>query len=152
MAKRGWKELRGASGDVVAIRDCSTAFCRSVGTIEAGQVNNPIAPVCTSRMVSKLQTALGEESVEASGELGGSERAVVDVHVTYYNPPEGVLAVVGKSGLLIVRAQVSDGGGSQQGDLLVAVATEAVRSGETDMAKECAKTICKYIVDRAKMD
>jgi len=149
LARRGLTEFRGASGEVVPIRECSRGFCQSVGTIEPGGLTNSIAPVCPATMVSKLHASMVEEARQVSDRLSGSDRALVDVDVTYYHAPGGVMSVVGKAGLLIGRARVTDGDGTPQGDLLVTVSSEAVRTGQTEMADVLARTLCQYIADRA---
>jgi hypothetical protein len=149
MAKRGLTELRGATGKAVPIRDVSPSFAASLGSIQMGTVSNSIAPVCPPGMFTLLRGALERQTQAVSTDLSGSRSAVIDLDVSFYNPPGGALAVAGKAGLLIGRAKVKDDAGQEQGDVLIGVSSEAVRTTREEMADVFGQTLVGYLKDQA---
>lgn len=149
MAKRGLTELRGATGKAVPIRDVNPSFAASLGSIQMGTVSNSIAPVCPPGMFSLVRSMLEEQTRAVSTELNGDRSAVIDLDVSFYNRPGGALAVVGKSGLLIGRARVRDDAGREQGDVLIGVSSEAVRTTREEMADVFGRTLVGYLKDQA---
>ncbi|UCG17220.1 MAG: hypothetical protein JSV19_04155 [Phycisphaerales bacterium] len=150
LAKRGLTEAQGASGKIIPVKECSASFYASLGGVKVRDMTNGIAPLCSPGMFMRIKTAVVGKASEVSQQLTGSDHAVLDVDVTFYKEPGGVLAVAGKSGLLIGRAIVTDDAGQQRGDLLIAVASEAVRTSETEMAETFGETLIGHIVKRTQ--
>jgi hypothetical protein len=152
IAKRGLTEARGASGKIIPVKECSAPFYASLGGVKVREMTNGIAPVCSPGMFLKIKTAVLAKAGKVSQELTGGNPAVLDVDVTFYKAPGGLLAVAGKSGLLIGRAIITDDAGQQHGDLLIAVASEAVRTSETEMAEAFGETLIGHLVKRTQGD
>ena len=146
MAKRGLKELRGAHGKVVPVRDAAASFYAGLSGIDVGEVTNSIHPVCSAEMHSMIETALRAEAAGAASELQGSGGAcTVDLDVSFHKPPGGALALLGKGALLIGRANVRDNQNESQADLLVVVSSEAMRTGRQEMADVFAQTLIGHL-------
>ena len=139
MAKHGFTELRGAHGKIYAVREAPAGFYQSLGGVTIGRVSNNIAPVCSPMMHRTIQSALQHHAREASAEMaGGGPPCTVEVDITFNKEPGGVLALVGKGALLIGRVGVLDPKANRVADLIVVVASEAVRSTPDEVAGEFA--------------
>ena len=147
MAKRGYTELKGASGKVRPIRDAAPAFYQSLGQLQVGSVTNTIAPVCPESMRALIASTLQDCAADATEDLSGASTCTVDVDITYYQPPKGVQALIGKGAILIGRARLLDAPGETQADLLVGVFSRAVRTTESEMADSFGRTLAKHVVN-----
>ena len=150
MAKHGLTELRGAHGTVYAVTAAPSEFHESLSGIKIGKVRNTIEPVCPPDMRRIIEIALRDRAAEASAELEGSGGiCTVDVDITFNKEPGGVLALIGKGALLIGRATVYGSDTRQVADLLVVVASKAMRTTADEMAEEFADTLIERIREGA---
>jgi hypothetical protein len=146
MAKHGFTELRGAHGQVYAVREAPAGFYQSLGGVTSGRVSNTIAPVCSPAMHRTIQGALQHQAREASAEMAGGGRAcTVEVDITFNKEPGGVMALIGKGALLIGRVGVLDQKADKVADLIVVVVSEAVRSTPEEVAEEFASQLIGHI-------
>ena len=142
MAKRGLTELRGAHGDVCAVTAAPPGFYEGLSGISIGEVRNTIEPICSSEMHRRIEAALRRKAAEASEEMDGeSEPCLVDVDIVFNKEPGGAMALVGKGAVLIGRATVRGPDATPVADLLVRVASKAVRTTADEMADEFAETL-----------
>ena len=142
MAKRGFTELRGAHGDVCAVTAAPPGFYEGLSGISIGEVRNTIEPICSPEMHRRIEAALRRKAAEASDEMDGeSEPCLVDVDIVFNKEPGGAMALVGKGAVLIGRATVRGPDATPVADLLVRVASKAVRTTAEDMADEFAETL-----------
>jgi hypothetical protein len=145
MAKHGLTEVRGASGKVVPVREATLAYYRSVGKLEIGTVTNTIAPVCPSSVQALTVAALREQAAKAKEKLPGSGVCTAEADITFYQPPGGVSALVGKGAILLGRAKLYDEQHQLQADLLVGVFSEAVTTGEDQLTAAFGKTLIEHV-------
>ena len=146
MAKRGLTELRGAHGCVYAITEAPAGFFGRLSGVRIGQVSNTIEPLCPPAMQRALAVALRSQAARASDDMeGDGGTCTVDVDITFNKKPGGVVALIGKGALLIGRAGVHDGNAGQVADLIVVVASKAVRTTSDEMVDEFASALIGYI-------
>lgn len=149
MAKRGFTELKGASGKVVPVRDANHEFYRSIGTLKIGSVTNSIKPVCPLRMQSLITAALKTEAVDATNDLSGTRICTAEVEITYNQPPKGVQALIGKGAILLGRARLFDERQEMHADLLIGVFSKAMRTTEEEMATAFGRTLADHVIKRS---
>lgn len=148
VAKRGLRELRGAHGKAVPVRDASADFYASLSSINIGEVTNSILPVCPAEMHAMVEQALRAGAEDASADLEGSgQSCTVNLDLTFNKAPGGAMALVGKGALLIGRADVREAQAESQADLLVVVSSQAVRTKEQEMADTFARTLIGYLCE-----
>ncbi len=145
VAKQGFTEVRGASGKIVPVREATAAYYQSVGKLEIGTVTNSIAPVCPSSMQALTVAALREQAAKAQEKLPGSTVCTAEADITFYQPPGGVSALVGKGAILLGRAKLYDDKHELQADLLIGVFSEAVTTGEDQLAAAFGKTLAEHV-------
>ena len=146
LATGGFKEVRGAHGKVVPVRDAPEVFYASLSSINIGEVTNTILPVCPAEMHAMVEQALRAGAEGASADLEGSgQSCTVNLDLTFNKAPGGAMALVGKGALLIGRADVRDAQAESQADLLVVVSSQAVRTKEQEMADAFAGTLIGYL-------
>ncbi len=146
VAKRGFTELRGAHGDTYAVRDARPEFYGKLSGITVGRVSNSIAPVCPASMRAAVENALRDRAAQASEAMTGDGGAcTLDVDITFNKEPGGVMALAGRGALLIGRATVRGAGAGQAADLIVVVASKAMRTSSTEMAEVFADTLIRKI-------
>ncbi len=151
LAKHGFAELRGAHGKIYAVSDAPAAFYEGLSGINIDEVRNTIEPVCSHQFAQMIEIALREEAAEASEDLvGAGGPCTVKVDISFNKEAGGATALIGKGALLIGRAAVLDTDAKQTADLLVVVASSAVRTGDQEVADEFAKTLVGYL--RKKTD
>lgn len=142
MAKRGFTELRGAHGDVCAVTAAPPGFHEGLSGINIGEVGNTIEPICSPEMHRRIEAALRREAAKASEEMDGENGpCTVDVDIVFNKEPGGAMALVGKGAVLIGRAAVRGPDGTPVADLLIRVASKAVRTTADEMADEFAQTL-----------
>jgi len=149
MAKRGFTELKGASGKVVPIREAAPAFYQSLGSLRIESVSNTIDPVCPASMRELITSALHSAAAGATENLSGTGVCTADVEITYHQPPKGVQALIGKGAILIGRARLLDEHRDTQADLLIGVFSRAMRTTESEMADTFGKTLADHVVGRS---
>ncbi len=147
LAKRGYTELKGASGKVVPVREASAGFYGSVGELRIGTVVNTIMPVCPTGVHACIMSALREHAASATEKLSGNKVCTADVEIIYYQPPGGVMALIGKGAILLGRARLLDENRQMQADLLIGVFSRAMRTTDNEMADTFGDTLSGHVVE-----
>ena len=149
MAKRGYTELKGASGKVVPVRQASPGFYRSIGSLNVTEVSNSIGPVCPASAHALISAATKTHAAAAGERLSGGEACTAEVSITYFQPPRGVGVLIGKGAILLGRTRLIDPQQQTRADLIVGVFSKAVRTTDEEMAEVFGRTLAEYVVKQA---
>jgi len=146
LAVGGFKEMRGARGEIAQIREAPSSFYSSLSRIEVGQVTNSTGPICPEEMMQQVEEALRMQASETSAELNGSGAScTTDVEITGYKRPRGALALAGKEAMLMGRAKIRDSSDAVVADLQVMVFSRAMRTNQEELAGKFAKTLMDHL-------
>jgi len=138
IAKQAGKELIGARGKTLPIRDAGKSTYASFHSVKLGQVTSDIGGLCPAKMTTALAAALRKEL----GQLGsGSPSMTADFAVTYYETG----GVISKHSTVVTRAILKGEDGTPVSDLLVVAHSEAMHTGDEDMAKAIAKAFADHL-------
>jgi len=153
LAKRGVQEIRGASGELVVLRELDAPAVLSASDIALGRIDNDAGPDCSAEFIAQLREAfrmeLGEASAKVAAGTGPSLR--VNARVLYYRGGSEVKKLLGSMTMSLARVEVVQSGGTRVvGRANVVGSTKAIRSGPEDLAQEMAKEVASWIKKRVQ--
>ncbi len=144
VAKQAGKELIGAQGKVLPIHSAGRSTYASFNSITLGQVTSDIGRLCPARMTGELATAIRKQMAELKSRFpGGSPAATVDFAVTYYDSG----GLISKHATVVTRAKLTDEANKAVSDLLVVSTSEAMRTGDRELADAIGKAFAGHLKD-----
>ena len=153
IAKRGFKELKGASAKVFEVRPPRMADLQAYKSVRLGQAQNEIQQLCPPGMFSGMKTYVPAALTEIKDVFPGGEPALtVDVHIQYAQTGGGLKAALGSDQYLISRVFLRGQDTSPVGELVLVAHSEAMRTSELDMAKAAADGLADYLKSKLKKE
>ena len=151
IAKRGFKELKGASAKVQEIRAPRAADLQMYKSVRLGQVTNEIHRLCPPGMFTGLKTYLPAALTEIKDVYPGGEPVLtLDLHIHYAQKGGGLKAAIGSDQYLISRVYLRGPDTNPVGELILIAHSEAMRTSEGDMAKAAATKLARYLKSKVK--
>ena len=151
VAKRTFKEAMGAEGKVLEVRGVSTATLRTYKAVKVGNVTNEIAPLCSQGQYLALRAALPEAFAELKEQFpGGQPEVSVDVAIQYVQRGGTLSSIVGPDQYLIGRVYLRGNEPEPVSELIVVAHSEAMRTGDKELAEAAAEGIAEYLEKKHK--
>jgi len=146
IAKRGLKELKGASGKVLEVRPPRASELQLYKSVRLGQVTNEIHQLCPPGMVTGLKTYLPAALTEIKEVYpGGEPTLTLDLAIQYAQKGGGLSAVLGSDQYLISRVYLRGQDANPVGELILIAHSEAMSTSDGDMGKAAANKLAHYL-------
>jgi len=145
LAKRGFREFKGAESQLIPITDLAAYELLQYSKVELGRIESDIGPVVPPTFIGALTAAFREKLPSLQGLRPDGPTLRLDGRITFFQAGGTVGALLGKEKMCIVRVRFVSATGTPKGECLVVARSEAVRTGQEDLAREIAKRLTKYL-------
>jgi hypothetical protein len=146
MAKQGFKEFKGAGGEYVQVQDLQENSLSKFKDVKLVDVRNDIGKVCPNDLVTRMKAAFVKTKSEMQDQYpGGAPALHVDLTITYLQDSGGAGTLLGGLGFMIVRGKFKDDAGNLVSDALFVADSEAMRTGEGELADAIIQALGKYL-------
>lgn len=147
-AKRGLQEVRGAQAQISVIQPIPAADLATYSGVRVNQVVSGIGHLAPQSFVTALRAGLATELGKVEGFRATGSPLLLNAEVTFYKMGSAADALMGKEKMVIMHVVVSRAEGAKVGQLLAVVSTEAMRTGEQEIADALAKGVADYFEAR----
>lgn len=144
VATRGFKEVKGTGADIRPVQELPAAELAEHSGIRVGRVFSSVGdlvpPDFVTQVSSDLRTQLG--GLQSTG--GRGESLVVNGDITYYQTQGTASVLLGRTKMAIMHVTVVTASGAKVGDFLAIASSEALRTGDAEMAGSLARGVANY--------
>lgn len=149
--KVAFQTMRGAEADVTLIRGLDPAILGDYKSIQAGEVNTDVPPICNGAILAAVRKEIQEEANAKSVKKlfpGGDKAIRIDVDCRFYKK-KGAIGGEGRLDWLVHLKDAASG--AEVGVVFIEGLSESpLEHGADDMAEENFRQLVKFLGKRLK--
>ncbi len=151
IATRGYKEVKGTEAEIRIIQDLPAAEMAEYAGIHISRVYSSIGDLVPADFVADVDRDL-RAGLEAVGNLPGRRKALLLVaDITYYQTEDTASVLLGKTKMAVMHVTVTTAGGKRVADILAIASSEALRTGNAEMAASLARRLQLFQAEAARL-
>lgn len=144
VATRGYKEVKGTEADIRVIRELPAAEMANYSGIEVGRVASSIGDLVPPEFVSQVNGDLRAQLEGLRNTGGHGPPLIVNGNITYYQTQGAASVLLGKTKMSIMHVTAT-ADGAIVADFLAIATSEALRTGDEEMAGMLARGVANYL-------
>ncbi len=147
IASRGFSELKGAQAQAQEISPLDAATIANHG-VELERVVSAVGPLVPPEFVIMVDSSLRKDLADLRHPAAGGAPVRVHGQITYYQPAGSIAILRGKETVAVMHVTGRAPDGRTVADFQVVATTEALRSGDMDLAQALARGTVDYFRNR----
>lgn len=144
MATRGYKEVKGTGADIRIIQELPAADLAEHSGIQVGRVYSSVGDLVPPEFVTEVGSDLQSELAGLRNLGGRGEPLVVNGEITYYQTQGTASVLLGKTKMAIMHVTAVTPSGRKVAEILAIATSEALRTGDSEMASSLARGVANY--------